>query len=163
MRQAVIPEFPLYSITDEGQVINNDTGRVLALSVNRNGVVQVGLMKYGRQYKRGVALLVATAFLDPPTPETFDTPIHLDGDKLNNRLDNLMWRPRWFAIMYQRQHELFTRPSLNEPIIDLATREKFRDSWDAATKFGLLDEEIAEAIRARTYVWPTYQRFQEVG
>ena len=57
MRQAVIPEFPLYSITDEGQVINNDTGRVLALSVNRNGVVQVGLMKYGRQYKRGVALL----------------------------------------------------------------------------------------------------------
>lgn len=143
-----------------GRIRNDDTDRILTLTVNQHGVVQVGLVRNGAQFKRSVALLVAQAFLDPPHPETFDTPIHLDGDKFNNHIDNLMWRPRWFAVRYQRQFSLNIEPSIPQPIKEIHTRQRFDDSWHAATTFGLLDREILSSVMHRTYVWPTYQQFR---
>jgi len=161
MRFERIPDFPGYSVSDEGQVRNDYTDRVLALTVNRGGVVQVGLMRGGKQYKRSVALLVAKAFLDPPVPETFDTPIHLDGDHLNNHIDNLMWRPRWFAIKYQQQHNNYRgRPANSHRLIEINTKTKFKNSWEVATRFGLLENELIMSMVNRTYVWPTYQQFR---
>ena len=156
----VIEEFPDYSISSDGQVVNNNTGRLLALTINQRGVCQVGLVKDGTQHKRSVALLVAKAFLDPPALEAFNTPIHLDGCKLNNRVDNLMWRPRWFAVRYQKQFEGWRGPQVPHRIIEINTKMKFKSSWHAAKQFGLLDRDVAESIEHRTYVWPTYQQFR---
>lgn len=153
-----IDEFPSYSVSDAGQIRNEDTDRLLAITTNQHGVAQVGLMKNRTQYKRGIALLVASAFLPPPRNEAFNTPINLDGDRLNNHVDNLEWRPRWFAIKYHQQFHTGLR-GLRSPIIDLKTKEWFPDSWTAAVKYGLLDREILLAILNRTYVWPTYQEF----
>lgn len=161
MDWAEIEEFPGYSVSAEGQIRNDHTGRILALTRTQRGVIQVGLVSNGVQHKRGVALLVATAFLPPPVPDTFDTPIHLDGDLSNNNISNLMWRPRWFAIRYQRQFSNGKR-GFDQPIMDTGTGEWFPDSWSAATKYGLLDREILVATLNRTYVWPTYQRFKVV-
>lgn len=162
MDWAPIPDFPGYSVNYLGEVRNDDTGgRLLVLTMNRsrNGLVQVGLMKDGTQYKRGVALLVANAFLDPPAIPTFDTPINLDGDRTNNHVENLMWRPRWFAIKYHSQFHQ-ERRGFADPIVDVDTGEIFHDSFAAAKKYGLLDREILMATLNRTYVWPTYQRFR---
>lgn len=158
-----ISEFPGYSVHYEGFVRNDATGRILRSTWTRrqHGMVQVGLMYDGMQYKRGVALLVARAFLEPPALSTFDTPINLDGDRRNNHVSNLMWRPRWFAIKYHRQ---FYNNVLgfDEPIMDVESGERFHNSLEAATKYGLLDREILTATLNRTYVWPTYQRFRLV-
>lgn len=159
MDWAIISEFPDYSVSDTGQVRNDETGRVLALTRNQHGIIQVGLMRDNRQHKRSVTLLVARAFLPEPTPETFDTPINLDGDRSNNSVDNLMWRPRWFAVRYHKQFNS-DRRGFNQPIQDLHSGEIFKTSWDAATKYGLLDREIMIATINRTYVWPTYQQFR---
>ena len=156
----VIDDFPTYSVNSLGQIRNDDTDRIMALTMNQHGVVQVGLMRHGVQHKRSVALLVAKAFLDPPALEAFDTPIHLDGDRFNNRVDNLMWRPRWFAIKYQQQFVDFHGPLIPNKMIEIKTKAKVKNSWHAATKFGLLDEEIYQAAVNRTYVWPTYQYFR---
>lgn len=157
-----IRDFPGYSVSSMGKVRNDSTDRIMALQINQHGVVHVGLFKEGRQYKRGVALLVCQAFLPPPIPPTFDTPIHLDGDPTNNRIDNLMWRPRWFAVKYHQQFENPT-VSFSGPIQDKRTGEVFNNSWHAATTFGLLEKEIFLATLNRTYVWPTYQEFREVA
>lgn len=156
----VIEDFPDYSISEDGLVVNNHTGRQLSLTINQRGLVQVGLVKHGRQCKRSVSLLVAKTFLDPPALEAFNTPIHLDGDRLNNRIDNLMWRPRWFAVKYQQQFERWRGPKVPQRIIEINTKMKFKSSWHAAKQFGLLDQDIADAIEHRTYVWPTYQQFR---
>lgn len=155
----VIDDFPNYSVSDEGVVRNEDTGRILTPSPNQHGLMQVGLMRNQVQYKRGVALLVAKVFLPPPVPDTFNTPINLDGDRTNNHYDNLMWRPRWFAIHYHRQFHNGKR-GFSEPIEEINTGEQFRNSLEAAIKYGLLDREIMIATLNRTYVWPTYQEFR---
>lgn len=155
-----IEDFPGYSVNESGQIRNDRTNRDMALTVNQYGVLQVGMMRDGRQHKRGVALIVARTFLDPPHPETFDTPIHLNGDKTDNHVYNLMWRPRWFAIKYQQCIETSPPdPLIKKRLMEKSTHAKFKNSRVVAREFGLIEMEIVSAIINRTYVWPTYQTF----
>lgn len=155
-----ILEFPGYSVGDEGHVRNDETGRFMALLVNQHGVVSVGLTSNRIQHKRSLALLVAEAFIPRlPQHEAFDTPINLNGDRLDNRVVNLMWRPRWFAVKYFQQFKDPARGFV-VPIEEVTTGERFANSWEASTKYGLLDREIMIATMNRTYVWPTYQKFR---
>ena len=111
------------------------------------------------QHKRSLTVLVADAFLPPPPNPSFNTPIQLDGDRANNDVENLMWRPRWFAVKYHLQ---FHRPRRGfiVPIVEIHTGETFPTSWEAAIKYGLLNSEIRDAAMNRTFVWPTYQEFR---
>jgi hypothetical protein len=156
-----IPEFPNYSVSDLGRVLNTDTGRIMSQVINNTGNVYVGLTKQLVQRRRSVAKLVAQAFIPKlaQNRESFDTPIHLNGDRTDNRVTNLMWRPYWFAVKYAKQ---FNEPpkGFRVPIEEASTHEKFATSWDAATTYGLLDKEILVATTNRTYVWPTYQMFR---
>lgn len=131
----------------------------MACLVNQHGVANVGLTRGKIQYKRAIAPLVAEAFLPKPNSENFDTPIHLDGDKTNNHIDNLELRPRWFAVKYYRQFRE-PRRGVETPVAEVSTGEVFQDSWAAAVKYGLLDREILISILSRTYVWPTFQIFK---
>jgi hypothetical protein len=153
-----IHEFPEYSVSNFGNVRSNKSGRIMSVSPNQFGVVQVGLMKDGVQYHRSVPLLVAKAFI-PIKPGPFDTPINLDGDRGNNHVDNLVWRPRWFAIKYNRQFRYSFDRHISRPIIDTKSGEISLNSFECAKRYGLLEEEIVIAIANRTYVWPTYQEF----
>lgn len=150
--------FPEYSVSDQGMVRSEKTGRHLALNINQYGVVQVGLMRNGKQYHRSVPLLVAKAFL-PSVGGPFDTPINLDGNRLNNRLKNLVWRPRWFAIKYNRQFRHPYPNSIMLPLIDSKTGDISENSLECAKRYGLLEDDLVLSILNRTYVWPTYQEF----
>jgi len=153
-----IEMFPEYSVSDRGRIRSDKSGRILSLNVNQYGVVQVGLMHDGVQYHRSVPLLVAKAFL-PREAEPFDTPINLDGDRHNNQVENLMWRPRWFAIRYNQQFRHPYENPISSRIIDLATNEVSENSIECAQRYGLLEQDLVLSILNRTYVWPTYQRF----
>lgn len=154
-----IEMFPGYSVSNSGLIRNDNTDRMMRQSQNERGIVYVGMMKRGIQYKRSVSLLVAEAFLRvKPHPEFVST-INLDGDRWNNNVANLMWRPRWFATKYFQQFRIGPQ-GFGRWIEEVTTHELFPTSWDAALKYGLLDREITIAIMHRTYVWPTYQRFR---
>lgn len=156
----VLREFSDYSVSSYGRLRKNTTGQLMALLVNQKGVVNVGMTKSKVQHKRSLALIVATEFvLPPPEHPNFDTPIHLDGDQRNNRADNLVWRPRWFAIRYQLQ---FKSPgeSTKVPIVDTDTGIVYPNSWEAAKEFGLLHRDLFMSVMNRTFVYPTYQVFR---
>lgn len=151
--------FPNYEVSTEGEVRNILTGRILKPKVNQQGVVHVGLMRDGTQFHRSVSLLVALAHIPRPAPNC-DTPIHLDGDRYNNSVENLQWRPRWFAVEYARQ---FFEPypgSIHIPIVDKHTRERFSSSWECAIQNGYLDKDLVLSILNKTYVWPGYREFE---
>jgi hypothetical protein len=153
-----IDSFPGYSVSDHGRVRADKTGRFLSLSQNQYGLVHVGLMKEGLQYHRSVPLLVARAFLLQDNL-LFDTPINLDGDRHNNRLENLLWRPRWFAIRYNQQFRQPYENPITSRIVDLKTGEISENSAHCAQRYGLLEQDLVLSIMNRTYVWPTYQEF----
>lgn len=153
-----IDSFPGYSVSDQGRVRADKSGRILSLSENQYGLIHVGLMKDHVQYHRSVPLLVARAFL-PQDKELFDTPINLDGDRHNNRLENLLWRPRWFAIRYNQQFRQPFENPINSRIVDLKTGEVSENSLQCAQRYGLLEQDLVLSILNRTYVWPTYQEF----
>jgi hypothetical protein len=156
-----IPKFPGYSVSNHGRIMAEKTGRLLALSDNQYGVQCVGLMLDGEQRHRSVPKLVATAFL-PQFTDVFDTPINLDGDRHNNHVSNLVWRPRWFAVKYNRQFREPYPHSITEPIMDMKTREISPNSFEAAKRYGLLEQDLVMSILERTVVWPTYQEFRIV-
>jgi hypothetical protein len=156
----VIPEFPEYSVSNLGRVRRNSSGRILSVRVNQYGVPYVGLMKTWYQHERSLALLVAKVFL-PPTNEIFNTPINLDGNRLNCAADNLMWRPRAFAVRYNQQftQEWHSEP-LSGPVRCRDTGEVFQSSRDAACRYGVLEMDLIQSIMYRTVTWPNYMSFE---
>lgn len=155
-----INHFPAYSVSSEGLVRNDETGRNMTRLVNQAGIVNVGLTKNRIQYKRAVALLVAKAFLTVIMQDTFDTPINLNGDRFDNRVGNLAMRPRWYATKYFHQFE--EGPYDAYAVEDVDTGERFDSIWDAATQLGLLQSDIAISVHTRKPVWPTGQIFRAV-
>jgi hypothetical protein len=150
--------FPGYSVSSYGRIRTDKSGRILSLNLNQYGVMQVGLMRDGEQKHRSVPLLVAKAYIPQSFP-SFDTPINLDGDRSNNRVDNLVWRPRWFAIKYNQQFRHPYDDPILAPIVDLKTGEVSANSQECAKRYGLLEDELIFSMLNRTYVWPTYQEF----
>jgi hypothetical protein len=156
-----IKGFSGYEISSYGRVRSVKSERILSLSENQWGVVQVGMMKDGNQKHRSVPLLVARAFL-PKTRDPFDTPINLDGDRWNNNVENLVWRPRWFAVKYNHQFRVSPAETIDQPIEDVKTGLISEDSLDCAMTYGLLEADLVMSIQSRTFVWPTYQQFRVI-
>lgn len=157
---APIEGFPQYSVSDQGRVRNDRTDRRLVKFRTGGDHWHVGLMRDGTQHNRAVSRLVAEAFLKKPNDTwTLPTPINLNGDKNDCRSENLMWRPRWFALKYTRQFDVPWAKV--DPIRDCETGIVFRDIWDELIMVhGLLYIEIMQAIIHQTYVFPTFQRFE---
>lgn len=153
--------FPGYSVNPLGQVRRDSNGRILVPRYNQYGVPYVGLMREWQQCIRSLPRLVARTFLQPPS-EIFDTPIQIDGDPANCRVDNLMWRPRWYAILYKRQFDDRYDNPIDVPVKARNERERFPNSLEAACRYGLLEREVVLSVLNRTPAWPTYQYFEYV-
>ncbi|HMS83587.1 MAG TPA: NUMOD4 domain-containing protein [Nitrospira sp.] len=156
-----IPDFPRYSVSDHGNVRNDHTGRILKAVQNQYDVLMVGLMKDGTQFKRSVPLLVARAFIEPEKPH-FDTPVNLNGHRMDNHVRNLVWRPRWYAVAYNQQFKEPYEHAIDYPIRDTELGMVFPNSFAVATAYGLLEKDIVLSILNNTIVWLTFQKFEMV-
>lgn len=152
--------FPGYSINEWGQVTFERLGREVQPAVNQFGQVYVMLYRSGQQNARGLALLVASHFL-PKENEAFDSVINLDGDRFNCAVDNLAWRPRWFALKYHRQFKI-PSPHVPDPIKATNDEMVFPNSTLAAMHYGLLEFDIVQSVHFKYPVWPTYQVFEYI-
>lgn len=158
-----IQGFPGYSVSTLGQVRKDSSDRVLHVRLNQYGVPYVGLMREGRRHQcvRSLPRLVAMAFVDQPN-DIFDTPINLNGDRTDCRVENLIWRPRQYAVLYNNQFtDRYINP-IEAPIKDVETDEVYPNSLVAACANGLLEREVVLSILNHTLTWPTYQQFMIV-
>ncbi len=84
-----IAGFPGYVINEQGQIFT-DAEKEVQLFDNRRGYLVVSLKgPDGKRVRRRVHRLVAEAFI--PNPKGLPVVNHKDGNKHNNRLDNLEW------------------------------------------------------------------------
>lgn len=87
-----IPAYSRYSISEDGQVRNDATGKLIAHTYNSSGYKRVSLYSdTSRKYRQcTLHRLLASVFL----PGSGEAVNHIDGNKLNNSLDNLEWCSR---------------------------------------------------------------------
>lgn len=143
-----IHDFPNYRVSTLGNVFNSQFERIVKTSSTNQqykSTLKVGLMEGGVQYTRSVKILVADAFVDGRTL-LFDTAVQLDGDHLNCRADNLIWRPRWFAWKHTRQFVKEDSYSQFGPVLDTNTGEVYLDVYQCALRNGLLFSDIRRSI-----------------
>lgn len=154
-----ISDFPGYEVSSWGRIKSLRTRSYISPVTKSTGLQFVGLMQDKRQLKKSLTLLVAREFVPPHPQARFDTPINLNGDRSDNRAENLMWRPLWFARSYNKQ---FTdeHPTVLDPIEDVETHIVYKSSWEAAVEFGLIDQEIFASMHENYRVWPTGQIFR---
>jgi hypothetical protein len=79
----------MYSVSDDGFVMNHLTGKILVLQDDRRGYYRVDIK--GRHRK--VHQLIASRFLPAPTEEDLVID-HIDRDRRNNNAGNLRWVSR---------------------------------------------------------------------
>lgn len=79
----------LYSVSNEGRVKNKYTGKILKPSNDKDGYLLLGLRQNKKTNMKRVHRLVAEAFInnDEHKPQVN----HIDGNKINNCVNNLEW------------------------------------------------------------------------
>lgn len=86
-----IKNYDNYSISDEGQIRNDKSGRILKQHGAHSGYAQVTLSKKGRIKTFYVHRLVMNTFKPNPKPNEYTDINHIDYNKSNNSLNNLEW------------------------------------------------------------------------
>lgn len=77
-----------YAISKDGKVRNLKTGKYLSGSILQS-YRYINFRYEGKNKNRAVHRLVAQAFID--NPNNYSIVDHIDGDRLNNNLENLRW------------------------------------------------------------------------
>lgn len=85
-----IEQFPGYSISSEGRVRNNKTGHIRTFNPRPDTrYAKLTVRVNGEAKRSSVHRLVANAFI--PNPENKPEINHINGDKFDNRKENLEW------------------------------------------------------------------------
>lgn len=82
-----IKNYEEYEVDDLGNIYRNN--KILKPQLNESGYYRVCLSKKGKLSKKYIHRLVAEAFI--PNLKNKKQVNHIDGNKLNNNVDNLEW------------------------------------------------------------------------
>jgi hypothetical protein len=145
-----VHDFPGWSVSDQGHIQNDHTGRILRVRQNRQGLVMVGLMRGGTQHTRSVAKIVANEFVRAES-DSFDTVIYLNGDRGDCRATNLLWRSRPFAIRY---HHMFEDLPYQEGVYIPERGERYYSLREACTTYGLIESMAHRAMLTGEPIFP---------
>lgn len=139
-----IPNFPEYQVTTDGQVIGK-RGNPMKGCVDRCGYREVILSYYPHHQKQAlVHRLVLSTFSPIENMELYDVN-HKNGDKLDNRLENLEWCTRSENIKHSYEHGLQAVVTNPHGTFRVLTEKDFDIIRDLHHR-GYPDREIAKEI-----------------
>lgn len=98
----IIPNYPRYAINKKQEVLDTKTNRVVQTDIDPNGYVVVYIRTPDSTSNRTVRLhrLMAFTYVYNPDPKNKTIINHIDGNKLNNNINNL----EWCTIKENNQH-----------------------------------------------------------
>lgn len=152
-----------YSINKDGQIRNDNTGKIKTQYINpENGYYTVDLYENNTSHKVTVHRLIAEAFI--PNPDNKPCIDHIDGNRQNNSISNLRW-----ATYSENNSRFGTHGVRSEKIVVTHYREKLKkrnrthEAWlepdciryfdsitDVAEYFGVTISNISLLLKKRT-------------
>lgn len=153
-----IPNFEKYYANECGIVINSESGNVLTHSINNSGYAHVALYDGGKYHFKSVHRIVAELFI--PNPDNYPVINHIDGNKLNNSIDNLEWCTQLHNVthaalvlgtmnQYQKFHIKASKP-LYGVYPDGTKTRVFKNAGEAAKEFNCHKPNIFRAIKNKS-------------
>ncbi len=94
-----------YYISDEGEVKNILTGRILKPYITHKGYYRTNIRVNGKTVALFIHQAVAKIFI--PNPLNLPMVNHIDGNKLNNNISNLEWCDHAYNTKHAIDHGLF--------------------------------------------------------
>jgi len=168
-----IPEYEdFYQVSTKGRVRSLNTphkvwygsyikkGRILKADISRSGYKRVTFSKYGITKRFCVHKLVLLTFV--PNPENKPQGNHLDGNKLNNCLENLEWctesenatHAQKTGLTVASKGEKCGRSKLSEKVVK-AIRKSYKPGvvkqQDLADRYGVVNATISLIINRK--IW----------
>jgi hypothetical protein len=147
----------VYQVSNLGNVksYKNKNGKILSPNINSKGYAMVGLM-CNTQKNCTIHRLVAEAFLS--NPEKKSQVNHINGNKTDNRLENLEWvtpsenRIHAYKTGLQKGHEKRGKDSpLSMPVVQLTLDniiiKDYAGVRDAGRKLGIDSSSISKCCR----------------
>lgn len=134
-----IDSAPNYMISNYGNVRNTTTGNRIAGSVDIHGYHRYDLCINGKRIVRSGHRLVAEAFIPKVKGKTLIN--HKDGNKTNNRVDNL----EWCTCKENSTHAYSTlgKEACNKKAVRcVETGEIYRSAYEAEQKTGISNSQI---------------------
>lgn len=168
----------LYSVSNLGRVRSEDRiifgkgftdksklyGRVLKDHNNGNGYRYVTISINAKQCNKYIHRLVAEAFI--PNPNKYNLVNHLDGNKANNRVENLEWCTYKQNSQHAYQNNLMPKGGDRKnaiKVINIQTMQIFDCIHDAAIfyniKYGLLKDGLRRNTNYKNLDY--LERYQE--
>ena len=114
-----------YLISDDGRLFNKKTNKFLKGSINSTGYRVYQLTVNGKYYNFLCHRLVAEYFL--PNQENYPVVHHIDGNKLNNKVENLKWVS--FSDNLQESYLMGRRNTKNQSYITENELNKYKDKF----------------------------------
>ena len=137
-----------YSVNENGEIRNDISGKIKSAYVCKgNGYYYVDLWENNKCKKMQLHRIIAEAFI--PNPEDKPTVDHVDGDRKNNRIDNLRW------ATYSEQNSRFNTHGVRSEKIyaEKKNGEKiyFNQISEAAKYFGCTISNISQMLKKGTF------------
>jgi len=144
-----------YLVSDDGEVMNKHTGKILKQKLDKNNNLIVHLSLGGRNNTKYIFVhkLVAEAYI--PNPENKTWVKHIDGNVINNDANNLEWTDnKWENI--QLRGALAHNSKLTKKQVDYCRRVyKPRDKKyglsTLAEKFNISKSAMSYILNNKTY------------
>lgn len=112
----LIREFPGYWISNMGR-LKMYNGYISHASPEDSGYVRPGMKnKEGKKVKRSMHVLVATAFI--PNPEDKPFVCHVNRNRADNRVENLMWCTKKEKEIRRIKHKEVSGKAINQMTLD---------------------------------------------
>lgn len=140
-----------YEITTSGDVINKKTGRKVKPQINGRGYYRISIGKKLRFIHR----LVAEKYI--PNPDNKPQVNHIDGNKLNNRVENLEWVSNQENHDHAKNNGLLKKgeecswAKLTQGQVDFIREHSEIDSKEMAKVFGISDSHVREIRRNESW------------
>lgn len=151
---------PGYSVSADGRVFNNKTGRELACPIAAHGYRRACLSVASKKIHRTVHSLVLEAFVGP-RPQGLEA-AHLDGNQTNNNAANLAWLPRKENLSHKIVHGTHQRGERHgmarlspHQVAEIRPLRGSVSSYALARQYGVNQTTIARIWRGASWRDPT--------